>query len=102
MEAEESDSVTELNRNLNELEGLVEELNLESTAAETMADQASLIEEIISSLTSLESLIDDALSLRSSVVTRPFEGRLITLSGLTLGPIDYFVPGTVALLLQHG
>ena len=35
------------------------------------------------------------------MIARPFEGQVINFSGVELGPIDFYVPGVIALLLQH-
>jgi ABC-2 type transport system permease protein len=51
------------------------------------------------------SLLDDFLSqfidVDSAILARPFAGKAIQLSNVTFGPIDFYVPGVISLLLQH-
>jgi ABC-2 type transport system permease protein len=50
-------------------------------------------------------LVDDFLSqfidVDSAVLARPFAGKAVQLSSVTFGPIDFYVPGVISLLLQH-
>ena len=50
-------------------------------------------------------LVDDFLSqfvdVDSAVLARPFAGKAIQLTDVTFGPIDFYVPGVISLLLQH-
>ena len=50
-------------------------------------------------------LMDDFLSgfmdVDSRVLARPFVGKTKALAGVTFGPIDFYVPGVISLLLQH-
>jgi ABC-2 type transport system permease protein len=59
-------------------------------------------------VTSLEQqlrLMDDFLSglidMNSRVLARPFSGKTEQLSQIEFGPIDFYVPGVISLLLQH-
>ena len=62
----------------------------------------------ISQVAALEqelALMDDFLSgfmdVDSRVLARPFAGKTEALAGVTFGPIDFYVPGVISLLLQH-
>ena len=50
-------------------------------------------------------LVDDFLSqfvdVDSAILARPFAGKAIQLTSVTFGPIDFYVPGVISLLLQH-
>lgn len=70
--------------------------NQESFTVET--EQAS---RIVDELTRVESLLTEVQSLDAQVMARPFEGKVDNVSSVTLGPIDFYVPGVISLLLQH-
>lgn len=101
LEAEETGGFTEMRAGVQELSSLIEALEIEDQTDEILEQQATQIEQVVLVLIRIQALLDKAESLDPSVVARPFEGRLLSLSGVVLGPIDFFVPGTIALLLQH-
>ena len=60
---------------------------------------------LVTSLQQQLKLMDDFLSglieLNSRVLARPFTGKTEQLSEVDFGPIDFYVPGVISLLLQH-
>lgn len=60
---------------------------------------------LVSSLEQQLRLMDDFLSglvgVDSRVLARPFAGKTEQLSSVEFGPIDFYVPGVISLLLQH-
>ncbi len=60
---------------------------------------------LVTSLEQQLQLMDDYLSgfvgVNSRVLARPFEGKTAQLSAIIFGPIDFYVPGVISLLLQH-
>ncbi|MFN2104383.1 MAG: ABC transporter permease [Candidatus Promineifilaceae bacterium] len=60
---------------------------------------------LVTSLQQQLKLMDDFLSrlieLNSRVLARPFTGKTAQLSDIDFGPIDFYVPGVISLLLQH-
>lgn len=73
-------------------------LNPEQGQFDAEAEQAALI---VAELESIELFLDEVQGLNSNVVARPFTGQVVNFSGVTLSPIDFYVPGVIALLLQH-
>jgi ABC-2 type transport system permease protein len=39
--------------------------------------------------------------MNARVLVSPFVGKMVSFTAVTLGPIDFYVPGVIALLLQH-
>jgi ABC-2 type transport system permease protein len=60
---------------------------------------------LVTSLQQQLSLMDDFLSnlveLNSRVLARPFIGKTEQLLAVDFGPIGFYVPGVISLLLQH-
>jgi ABC-2 type transport system permease protein len=60
---------------------------------------------LVTSLQQQLNLMDDFLSglieMNSRVLARPFAGKTEQLSQVEFGPIDFYVPGVISLLLQH-
>lgn len=67
-------------------------------------DYSAEIEQV-SELEEELSLVDDFLSqfvdIDSAILARPFAGKAIQLTDVAFGPIDFYVPGVISLLLQH-
>ncbi len=73
-------------------------LNPEQGQFDAEVQQAALI---VAELGSIELFLDEVESLNSNVVARPFTGQVLNFSGVTLSPIDFYVPAVISLLLQH-
>jgi ABC-2 type transport system permease protein len=101
LEAEETGRLTEMRSRIDTLQTLIQGLEVEEDINAVLAQQATQVGEIVLNLIRLQVMLETVDSLNPGVVARPFEGRLISLSGVILGPIDFFIPGTIALLLQH-
>ena len=52
-------------------------------------------------LSQLDEFLAQIVDVDSAVLARPFAGKAIQLSDVTFGPIDFYVPGVISLLLQH-
>lgn len=87
--------------NIAEVERLMASLSLLEETQTDYAAEAEQAAEIVAELESITLFLRDVTGLESRVVARPFEGQVTNMSGVELGPIDFFVPGTIALLLQH-
>jgi len=87
--------------NIAEVERLMASLALLDESQGNYPAEVEQAEAIVSELTMIDLLLQEIQELDSGVVARPFEGLVRNLSGIELGPIDFFVPGTIALLLQH-
>jgi ABC-2 type transport system permease protein len=49
----------------------------------------------------MDDFLTDLVALNSRVLARPFTGKTEQLSDVDFGPIDFYVPGVISLLLQH-
>ncbi len=49
----------------------------------------------------VEGFLARFIDVDSRVLARPFSGKTETLLSVTFGPIDFYVPGVISLLLQH-
>jgi ABC-2 type transport system permease protein len=49
----------------------------------------------------MDDFLSDLVELNSRVLARPFTGSTAQLSDMDFGPIDFYVPGVISLLLQH-
>lgn len=87
--------------NIAEVERLMDSLALIDEGQGSYTAEAEQAAEIVARLNSIGSFLREVAGLDSRVVARPFEGDVEDVSGVELGPIDFFVPGTIALLLQH-
>ena len=54
-----------------------------------------------SELALLEDFLSQFVDVDSAILARPFAGKAIQLADVTFGPIDFYVPGVISLLLQH-
>ena len=52
-------------------------------------------------LSEMDQFLTEFIALDSRVLARPFAGTIEQLSSVTFGPIDFYVPGVISLLLQH-
>jgi ABC-2 type transport system permease protein len=53
--------------------------------------ELGLVEEFLSQFTAVD----------ATVLARPFSGKTVSMLTVTFGPIDFYVPGVISLLLQH-
>ncbi|UCC50699.1 MAG: hypothetical protein JSV68_16530 [Anaerolineaceae bacterium] len=49
----------------------------------------------------MEDFLSQFVDVDSTILARPFAGKAVQLSDVTIGPIDFYVPGVISLLLQH-
>lgn len=87
--------------NIAEVERLMASLALLDETQGSYAAEAEQAAAIVTELTLIDLFLEEIQKLDSRVVARPFEGVVSNLSGVELGPIDFYVPGVIALLLQH-
>jgi ABC-2 type transport system permease protein len=100
-EKEETSTPSTLLGNIAEVERHMASLSLLNPGQgqfDAEAEQAALI---VAELALIELALDEVQNLNSNVVARPFTGQVINFSGVKLSPIDFYVPGVIALLLQH-
>ncbi|MCA9874277.1 MAG: ABC transporter permease [Anaerolineales bacterium] len=60
--------------------------------------QVELIEE---ELAAIKDFFETFQGMSSRVLVSPFAGKTVSVTQVDLGPIDFYVPGVIALLLQH-
>lgn len=101
LEEPDTGGLTAIQDSVAKLNTLVDSIGLSEETDEALAAQADQVEEIRQELSRIQGLLERVDELEPTVVARPFEGEAVNLGGVTLGPIDYFVPGTISLLLQH-
>ena len=98
---EETNAPSDLFTNIAKIESQMASLallNPEHGQFDAEVEQAALI---VAELEAVSLFLDEVRELDSKVIARPFSGEVISFSGITLGPIDFYVPGVIALLLQH-
>ena len=84
----------EVEADLEALSGLERD---EITRSEAMERAAELEQE----MGHLQAMIDEFRRMEADVLVRPFKGETKAIGGQRTGASDYYVPGTIALLLQH-
>lgn len=87
--------------NIAEVERLIASLALLDETRGSYPAEAEQAAAIVTELTLIDTFLEEIQQFDSRIVARPFEGNVSNLSGVELGPIDFYVPGVIALLLQH-
>ena len=59
------------------------------------------VDEIEIELAAIHDFFETFRGMSSRVLVSPFAGKTVSITQVTLGPIDFYVPGVIALLLQH-
>jgi ABC-2 type transport system permease protein len=87
--------------NIAEVERLMTSLALLDETQGSYAAEAEQAATIVEELKVIDQFLEEIQKLDSRVVASPFDGVVSNLSGVELKPIDFYVPGVIALLLQH-
>ena len=72
-----------------------------SPGEEDYSAEIGQVEELENELALVDDFLVQFVDVDSAVLARPFAGKAIQLSDVTFGPIDFYVPGVISLLLQH-
>lgn len=83
---------------IDELAETLAELDTESLDLEEVGAQIGEIEQ---ELDAIDAFLSEFGQIDSRVLVTPFAGTVISVTRAALGPIDFYVPGVIALLLQH-
>ncbi len=59
------------------------------------------VQQLQEELAFLAEFLTRFINVDAAVLARPFEGQAVQFSTVTFGPIDFYVPGVISLLLQH-
>ena len=65
------------------------------------AEEIKMVDDLEHHLGIVEDFLSQFNAVDSRVLARPFSGKTETLLTVTFGPIDFYVPGVISLLLQH-
>lgn len=88
-------------QSLQRAEEIVQELeNLDATKSDYSAEVAQ-VDQLDQELGQVARTLSHFIYVDPAILARPFEGTAIQLSDVAFGPIDFYVPGVIALLLQH-
>lgn len=84
---------------------LVEEelnaLSLLNPDGVSFTDEIAELDLIDEELAAIKDFFETFQGMNSRVLVSPFTGKTISFTQTDLGPIDFYVPGVIALLLQH-
>ncbi len=84
---------------------LVEEelnaLSLLNPDGVSFTDEIAELDLIDEELAAIKNFFETFQGMNSRVLVSPFSGKTISFTQTDLGPIDFYVPGVIALLLQH-
>lgn len=100
-QAGNQDTAVSLFGSLAEVERLTASLELLNPDQGSYTAEVAQATVVVNELTRVETFLTEVQDLDSGVVARPFEGKVDNVNLVTLGPIDFYVPGVIALLLQH-
>ncbi len=74
---------------------------LRSDTAAPIAERAARVATLEADLAEMDALLGRYTSLDSQVLISPFVSETLSVTDVSLGPTDFFVPAVIALLLQH-
>jgi ABC-2 type transport system permease protein len=86
---------------LNRAEQIMLELEEFNPDKEDYGAEIEKVDRLDDELGTLAQSLSQFVNLDAAVMARPFEGTAIQLSDVAFGPIDFYVPGVISLLLQH-
>lgn len=72
-----------------------------SSAQGTAGERAETAGQIETDLAEIDALLSEYQGLDSQVLVSPFRSETLSITDVSLGPTDFFVPAVIALLLQH-
>ena len=86
---------------LEDAEKTVHELEAFDRNKENYNQEIVMVTSLQQQLKLMDDFLSDLVELNSRVLARPFTGSTAQLSDVDFGPIDFYVPGVISLLLQH-
>ena len=86
---------------LEDAERTIKELEAFDPNKETYNQEIVLVTSLQQQLALMDDFLSDLVELNSRVLARPFAGKTEQLSAVDFGPIGFYVPGVISLLLQH-
>jgi ABC-2 type transport system permease protein len=86
---------------LEDAERTVQELQAFNPDKESFDQEIVLVTSLQQQLKLMDDFLSDLVAMNSRVLARPFAGKTDQLSEVDFGPIDFYVPGVISLLLQH-
>jgi ABC-2 type transport system permease protein len=86
---------------LEDAEKTVHELEAFDPNKENYNQEIVMVTSLQQQLKLMDDFLSDLVELNSRVLARPFTGSTAQLSDMDFGPIDFYVPGVISLLLQH-
>lgn len=95
------ESTVLLEERLEQIERQLDSLALLETNQTDFTAEIVQVEEIQSELAAIQDFFAKFQSMNGRVLVSPFAGKTVSFTQATLGPIDFYVPGVIALLLQH-
>ena len=101
LENEEDQSIVLLEDRLASIDQQLETLALLDTDQEDFTEEIAQVDEIETELDTIQNFFETFQGMNGRVLVSPFAGKTVSVTAVTLGPIDFYVPGVIALLLQH-
>ncbi len=101
LEEQPTESTLLLEERLELIERQLDSLALLDTNQADFTAEIAQAEEIQSELASIQEFFTTFQGMNGRVLVSPFSGKTVSFTQATLGPIDFYVPGVIALLLQH-
>jgi ABC-2 type transport system permease protein len=86
---------------LDDAQRTVQELEAFDPNKENFDQEIVLVTSLQQQLKLMDDFLSDLIAMNSRVLARPFAGKTEQLSEVDFGPIDFYVPGVISLLLQH-
>jgi ABC-2 type transport system permease protein len=86
---------------LEDAQRTVQELEAFDPNKENFDQEIVLVTSLQQQLKLMDDFLSDLIAMNSRVLARPFAGKTEQLSEVDFGPIDFYVPGVISLLLQH-
>lgn len=100
-EDDEAQSLMSLEENLASIEQQLDTLSLLNTGQQDFTEEIEQVDEIEAELDKIREFFETFQGMSGQVLVSPFVGKTVSFTAVTLGPIDFYVPGVIALLLQH-
>jgi ABC-2 type transport system permease protein len=86
---------------LQEAESIIDELEAFDETKGDFSAEAQEVERLDDELAMVAQSLSGFIYIDPKVLARPFEGTAVQLSDVAFGPIDFYVPGVISLLIQH-
>ncbi len=90
-----------LEERLEQIERQLDSLALLETNQTDFTAEIDQVEAVQSELTAIQDFFAKFQGMNGRVLVSPFAGKTVSFTQVDLGPIDFYVPGVIALLLQH-